>query len=168
MGKNKIRKIENLNLPNLVIISLQSNRITKIENLEGCPKLEELYISDNGLTKIEGLEPLANLRVFDCANNQIERIENVKHLANLEEFWFNNNNLKQWEDIEVLKDLPKLKCLYMEQNPIYYLKNVKPDPMALDPSQQELTPAYRRKIIFTLPNLEQLDATLISKPSITH
>lgn len=151
-----------------MILSLQSNRIIKIENLNGCPKLEELYISDNGLIKIEGLDSLVNLRVFDCANNQIDHIGNMTHLVNLEEFWFNNNNLSKWDDIEVLKELPKLKCLYMEQNPIYYASNSKPDPMALDPSRQEISPNYRRKIIFTLPNLEQLDATLISKPSITH
>lgn len=155
-------------MPSLIILSLQSNRITKIENLEGCPKLEEFYISDNGLKTIEGLESLVNLRVFDCASNQIERIENVQHLANLEEFWFNNNNMTHWEDIDVLKELPKLKCLYMEQNPVYYINNVKPDPMSTDLTRQEISPAYRRKIIFALPNLEQLDATLISKPSITH
>lgn len=40
----------------LKILSIQSNRITKMENLEGLAALEELYLSHNGLTKIEGLE----------------------------------------------------------------------------------------------------------------
>jgi len=35
---------------------MQSNRITKIENIEELENLEELYLSHNGLTKIEGLE----------------------------------------------------------------------------------------------------------------
>jgi len=40
----------------LKILSIQSNRITKMENLEGLTALEELYLSHNGLTKIEGLD----------------------------------------------------------------------------------------------------------------
>jgi Leucine-rich repeat (LRR) protein len=40
----------------LKILSLQSNRITKLEGLEGLTNLEEIYLSHNGLKKIEGLE----------------------------------------------------------------------------------------------------------------
>jgi Leucine-rich repeat (LRR) protein len=40
----------------LKILSLQSNRITKLENLEDLVNLEELYLSHNGLKKIEGLD----------------------------------------------------------------------------------------------------------------
>lgn len=40
----------------LKILSIQSNRITKMEGLEGLVNLEELYLSHNGLMKIEGLE----------------------------------------------------------------------------------------------------------------
>ena len=43
-------------LQRLRILSIQSNRITKLEGLESLTNLEELYISHNGLTKIEGLE----------------------------------------------------------------------------------------------------------------
>lgn len=41
---------------NLKILSIQSNRITKMEGLDGLVNLEELYLSHNGLKKIEGLE----------------------------------------------------------------------------------------------------------------
>ncbi len=37
-------------------MSIQSNRITKIEGLDSLIALEELYLSHNGLTKLEGLE----------------------------------------------------------------------------------------------------------------
>lgn len=43
-------------LTKLKILSLQSNRITKIENLEKLQSLEELYLSHNGVERIEGLE----------------------------------------------------------------------------------------------------------------
>lgn len=160
--------MENLDLPNLRILSLQSNRITKIENLDALVHLEELYLSENGLTKLEGLDKLSNLKVLDLSLNMIEKIENVKELKELQEFWFNGNNLSKWTDIEPLRDLPKLKCLYLEHNPIFYINNVKPTLIGTLNDNQKFNPDYRRKIIFSLPNLEQLDATLISKPSITH
>ena len=43
-------------LTKLKILSIQSNRIEKIEGLEALENLEEFYISHNGIKKIEGLE----------------------------------------------------------------------------------------------------------------
>lgn len=40
----------------LKILSIQSNRIIKMEGLSGLVSLEELYLSHNGLEKLEGLE----------------------------------------------------------------------------------------------------------------
>jgi protein phosphatase 1 regulatory subunit 7 len=40
----------------LRILSIQSNRITRIEGLEELTGLEELYLSHNGIGKLEGLE----------------------------------------------------------------------------------------------------------------
>lgn len=42
----------------------QSNRLTKIEGLEGLGSLEELYLSHNGITKIEGLDFSVRSRFF--------------------------------------------------------------------------------------------------------
>lgn len=73
LGKNKIRALEvsrrerdgggarltgqNLGtFSSLRILSIQSNRLTKIEGLDGLVNLEELYLSHNGLKKLEGLE----------------------------------------------------------------------------------------------------------------
>jgi len=87
---------------------MQSNRVTKLENLEDLENLEEIYLSHNGIPKIEGFEKNVSfsayfipkpfgahfsltiqtkLRVVDVGNNQIPRIENISHLHNLEEFW---------------------------------------------------------------------------------
>lgn len=158
LGKNKIRQLNNLDLPNLQILSIQSNRITELKGLENLPNLQELYMSDNGLTKIEGLDALSNLKVLDFSNNRIERIKNISGLKNLEELWFSNNFLSFWTDIELLRELPKLKCLYLEQNPLYYISNKKPSVVVTN--NQVNNADYRRKIIMTLPNLEQIDATV--------
>lgn len=43
-------------LKNLRSLSIQSNRLTKLEGLEELENLEELYVSHNAIEKIEGLE----------------------------------------------------------------------------------------------------------------
>lgn len=167
MGKNKIKKLENLScLNNLNILSIQSNRITKLENLDCLINLNELYASDNGLTKMEGLDSFAKLQVLDLSNNKIDRIENIQGLKELEEFWFNNNTLSNWEDVDLLRQLLNLKCLYLEHNPIYYVNNQKPSIQNSLSDNQSNNANYRRKIILALPNLVQIDATLCAKSSI--
>ena len=134
--------------------------MTKIENLDNLVNLSQLYLSDNGITELEGVNCLVNLKTLDLSNNKIKRLANLDGLQMLEEFWFNDNELAHWEDIDLLKPLAKLRCLYLEHNPIYYINNVKPSPLIAATDNQVNNANYRRKIIFTLPNLEQLDATL--------
>jgi protein phosphatase 1 regulatory subunit 7 len=66
---------------------LQSNRLTKIENLDSLTRLDQLYLSENGLMKIEGLDRNLEISTLDLANNKIRVIENIQHLSKLEELW---------------------------------------------------------------------------------
>ena len=79
----------------LKLLSIQSNRLAKIEGLETLVHLEELYISHNGIKKMEGLDTLVNLVTLDLSNNFIKRIENVSHLTKLEEFWVRAVHMQQ-------------------------------------------------------------------------
>ena len=80
-------------LTKLKLLSIQSNRLVKIEGLEALVNLEELYISHNGIKKMEGLGTLVNLVTLDVSNNFIKRVENVSHLTKLEEVWVNTWSL---------------------------------------------------------------------------
>lgn len=98
----------------LRLLSIQSNRITKIEGLENLVNLEEFYISHNGLEKLEGLENnvspysvLCNSRphlfkvkltTLDIGNNRISLIENITHLKALQEFWVSDGVLEESRD----------------------------------------------------------------------
>lgn len=48
-------------LKNLKSLSIQSNRLTKIEGLEELHNLEEIYMSHNAIEKIEGFENNASI-----------------------------------------------------------------------------------------------------------
>ena len=68
-------------------VCLQSNRLTKIENLHSLTLLDELYLSENGCTEIEGLDKNTEISTLDLANNKIRSIDNLQHLSKLEELW---------------------------------------------------------------------------------
>ncbi|CAG7852541.1 Protein phosphatase 1 regulatory subunit SDS22 [Serendipita indica DSM 11827] len=147
LGKNKITKLENLDkLVKLRLLSIQSNRITRIEGLEKLVNLEELYMSHNGLEKIEGLENNVKLTTLDVGNNMITAVENVSHLSDLQEFWASYNQIADIKTIDKeLGGLAKLETVYLEGNP----------------AQRTDMANYRRRLIIALPQLKQIDATLV-------
>lgn len=129
-------------LTNLECLSLQHNRLTKIENLDKLTNLTELYLSENGIEKIENLEHNIKIETLDIAKNRIQTIENVNVLPELEEFWANDNEISSWKCLDQLKENKKLETVYLERNPL--AKDVQ----------------YRKKIILTIPWLKKIDATL--------
>jgi dynein light chain 1 len=65
----------------LKILSLGRNAIRKIEQLE-VPQLEQLWISYNKIDKLSGLDKLKNLKVLYMSNNQIAAWSEIDRLAN--------------------------------------------------------------------------------------
>lgn len=57
------------------------------------PNLRILNLANNLLTKIEGLEAQVNLVELNLKINLIETIENLGHLVKLEKLFFSNNRI---------------------------------------------------------------------------
>lgn len=129
------------------VLSIQSNRIIKLEGLEDLEALEEFYISHNGISKIEGLEKNLKLRVLDLSANRITNLENLSHLKNLEEFWASSNRFESFDEIsEELGGINTLETVYFEFNPL----------------QRKNLVTYPNKIRMSLgPSLRQIDANYI-------
>lgn len=68
-------------LKNLKVLSLGRNRIKKLEQLD-IPQLEQLWISYNFIDKLSGLDKLKNLRTLYMSNNQISSWAEIDRLAN--------------------------------------------------------------------------------------
>ncbi|KAF6757272.1 protein phosphatase regulatory subunit [Ephemerocybe angulata] len=147
LGKNKITKLEGLGtLKKLKILSIQSNRITVLEGLEELESLDQLYLSHNGIKKIEGLDHNVKLTTLDIQYNFVEKIENVSHLKELEEFWMSGNKIPDLTSVDKeLRNIETLRTLYLEANPC----------------QTNDRANYRRKVMLTLPQLTQIDATYV-------
>ncbi|KAH8596739.1 protein phosphatase-like protein PP1 regulatory subunit sds22 [Bisporella sp. PMI_857] len=147
LGKNKITEIKGLErLHNLTLLDLKSNRIRELANLSTLPQLEELYISHNALTSLSGIESLTQLRVLDVSNNQISSVRGLKDLVDLEEFWASYNQIGDFGETEAeLKGLTKLTTVYFEGNPL----------------QLKGPAVYRNKVRLMLPQVTQIDATIL-------
>merc|ERR1711988_261460 len=82
-------------LKNLVVLSLQSNRLTSCHGLEDIRTLKELYLSENKITSLDGL-PLecSELTILDIAHNQLRSLSGVAAYPSLEDVWANTNQLR--------------------------------------------------------------------------
>lgn len=134
-------------LKKLRVLSIQSNRIIKLEGLDELESLEEFYISHNGLSRIEGLEKNLKLRVLDISANRIATLENLSHLSSLEEFWASSNRFESFDEItKELGSIKTLETVYFEFNPI----------------QRKNLVTYPNKVKLSLgPSLRQIDANYI-------
>jgi protein TilB len=81
-----IEKIENLDVycRKLEILLLQSNQISKIENLSKLKSLEYLQLALNNISLIENLDKCESLKKLDLTVNFVADLRCVKNLASLE------------------------------------------------------------------------------------
>jgi protein phosphatase 1 regulatory subunit 7 len=132
-------------------LDIQSNRLTKIENLTTQQEtLEELYLAHNGIDD-DGCSWLQQtsfpkLNVLDLSKNQLTTTAPFAHLTALEELWLSSNQIATFDAILPLKESSesqKLETVYLEYNPVA--------------SEFE----YRKLLAQWIPSLQQIDATLI-------
>jgi dynein light chain 1 len=106
-------------LKNLKILSLGRNGIRKLEQLD-IPGLEQLWVSYNKIDKLSGLDKLKNLKLLYMSNNMVSNWSEIDRLANqcpeLTDVLFINNpiyantNEKDYR-MMMLQRLPKLTKL---------------------------------------------------------
>jgi protein phosphatase 1 regulatory subunit 7 len=141
-----------LQLTKLRRLDVQSNRLTKIENLTSQQEtLEELYLAHNAIDDEGAFQPTGlqlsfpNLNVVDMCRNRLTSTSAFAHLEGLEELWISGNLIEAFDDVASLRDAPnqKLETVYLEYNPVA--------------SEFE----YRKRLAEWIPSLKQIDATLI-------
>ncbi|CAK8692861.1 dynein axonemal light chain 1 [Clavelina lepadiformis] len=100
ISTNCIEKIANLNgLKNLKVLSLGRNNIKNLNGLEAVgDTLEELWISYNLIEKLKGIHVLKKLKVLLMSNNQVKdwgEFNKLQELSNLVELVFVGNPLEE-------------------------------------------------------------------------
>ena len=126
LGKNNISKIKNLNcLPDLEVLDLHSNKIKIIENLSCLKKLRILNLANNQLTSFVELMNNKNLEDINLRKNLIVSIPNLSlSFDRLKKLNLGKNMISKIEFILEFKKLRRIEELYIEGNPVIYIKDV--------------------------------------------
>ena len=106
---NRITKIDKLiSLNNLIYLNLYGNFISEIENLVNINKLKFLLLGKNNIEQIKNLNALTELEVLDLHSNKIKNIENIFYLKKLKVLNLANNQISSFSELVFNKNLEEL------------------------------------------------------------
>lgn len=119
-GITSIKEVANL--PSLVYLTFDGDKIRSLDGIQGLKNLRYLMVYDNCLTSLKGIESVVNLEEFYAYGNQLTSLKGIEKLTNLEELGVSENRLT---DIKEIKNLKKLERIYAFCNKIKTLPNLK-------------------------------------------
>ncbi|XP_054470363.1 leucine-rich repeat-containing protein 9 [Anoplopoma fimbria] len=169
LDSQRISKLINLNkLVNLRWASFNDNDISKVEGLDSCLKLEEISLNNNSINSLNGLSKLHCLNKLSLDGNQLSSLDAsvLDRLPNLSFMSVENNCISSLHGIQRARSLLEL---YIGNNQIstsrdiYYLKGLT-NLIILDlygnPLVEKLE-NYRIYVVFHLPSLKALDGIAV-------
>ncbi|KAI0219106.1 Dynein light chain 1, axonemal [Lamellibrachia satsuma] len=100
-------------------LSLSTNCIEKIANLNGLKNLKILSLGRNNIKSLTGLEAVGDtLEELWISYNMIEKLKGINVLKKLKVLYVSNNAVKDWAEFNKLADLPCLLELLFVGNPL--------------------------------------------------
>eukprot|EP00656_Telonema_subtile_P029103 TRINITY_DN3203_c0_g1_i1.p1 TRINITY_DN3203_c0_g1~~TRINITY_DN3203_c0_g1_i1.p1 ORF type:complete len:213 (+),score=43.50 TRINITY_DN3203_c0_g1_i1:176-814(+) len=135
-------------LSSVGVLQLTKLEIVSIEKgvLDECAHLHTLDLAHNEIRDCSGLGNCPELKFLDLSNNKITNLIGVELPASLEELRLEGNQVSSADDIKMLKQLPKLKALYLTS-----ADGKTMNPVCVGNSE------YPAAILEMLPHLKNLD-----------
>ncbi|WAR20536.1 DNAL1-like protein [Mya arenaria] len=100
-------------------LSLSTNCIEKIANLNGLKNLRILSLGRNNIKSLTGLEAVGDtLTELWISYNRIEKLKGINVLKKLKVLFMSNNEVKDMGEFSKLADLPCLEDLVFVGNPL--------------------------------------------------
>lgn len=100
-------------------LSLSTNCIEKIANLNGLKHLKILSLGRNNIKNLTGLEAVGDtLNELWISYNLIEKLKGINQLKKVKVLYMSNNQVKDWSEFGKLADLPCLEDLVFVGNPL--------------------------------------------------
>jgi len=100
-------------------LSLSTNCIEKIANLNGLKNLKILSLGRNNIKNLNGLEAVGDtLQELWISYNNIEKLKGIHVLKKLKVLYMSNNQVKDWGEFNKLAELSSLAELVFVGNPI--------------------------------------------------
>ncbi|XP_035182971.1 dynein light chain 1, axonemal isoform X3 [Oxyura jamaicensis] len=126
------------------------------ESLSTLVNCEKLSLSTNCIERIANLNSLKNLRILSLGRNNIKNLNGLEAVGDtLEELWISYNFIEKLRGIRVMK---KLKVLYMSNNLVKDWGNPLQEKYASDQKNSWIEEATKR-----VPKLKKLDGILVIK-----
>ncbi|KAK3092279.1 hypothetical protein FSP39_000657 [Pinctada imbricata] len=125
-------------------LSLSTNCIEKIANLNGLKNLKILSLGRNNIKSLTGLEAVGDsLEQLWISYNLIEKLKGINVLKKLKVLYMSNNSVKDMGEFGKLADLPLLEELLFVGNPLE--------------EKESADGTYRDNVAKKLPKLKKLD-----------
>ncbi|CAL5970174.1 Conserved_hypothetical protein [Hexamita inflata] len=103
----------------LTNLSLELNKLCKVNFISGLVSLTHLNISNNEIEDLNPLKHLLELRKINASRNKIQDISPLQKLIFIQVLRLNSNKIV---DVGPLKHLSQLQALYLQQNQIVTIK----------------------------------------------
>ena len=113
--------------------------LSKYSKYDNISEIKKLNIWGEDIEDISIISKMPNLEVLSLSSNKISSLFPLSYCLNLREIILRNNNIYSFDELYHLKNLPHLKELWLEGNPI---------------SKDTF---YIKKVLNILPNLHTLD-----------
>ncbi|XP_020784533.1 dynein axonemal light chain 1 [Boleophthalmus pectinirostris] len=140
-------------LSNCEKLSLSTNCIEKITNLNGLKNLKILSLGRNNIKALTGLEAVGDtLEELWISYNLIEKLKGIQSMKNLKVLYMSNNLVKEWAEFVRLAELPCLVDLVFVGNPLEEKHSAEGN--------------WMEEASKKLPNLKKLDGTPVIKQEV--
>lgn len=103
--------------------------------------IKKLNCWGSELSDVSIIRRMRGVEVLAFSVNRISTLADFENCVNLQELYLRKNNLTDIDELIYLQNLPKLKNLWLEENPLV----------------DSAGPTYRQIVLRALPNLKKLD-----------
>lgn len=103
--------LDDTDMQKLMILDLENNKITKVENVHQLSSLTTLNLKGNRLEKFNPQETLKNLKSLNISGNRLKKL-NVERMPHLHQLYADRNNLRT---INGLSRVPRLDSLSLRE-----------------------------------------------------
>ncbi|XP_061502498.1 zinc finger protein rotund isoform X7 [Anopheles gambiae] len=112
--------------------------------------IKKLNCWGSELSDVSIIRRMRGVEVLAFSVNRISTLADFENCINLQELYLRKNNLTDIDELVYLQNLPKLKFLWLEENPLVELAG----------------PGYRQIVLRALPNLKKLDNVDVSPEEV--
>ena len=106
-------------LVNCEKLSLSTNLIVNIQNLQVLKNLKVLSLGRNLIKSLQGIEGAGEtLEQLWLSYNQIDKLKPIRNMTKLHTLYMAHNLVREWREFEHLSELPCLEDLVFIGNPL--------------------------------------------------